>query len=135
MNNLSNNKFNFEDLFIFEMANNHQGSVEHGLSIISAMGDIVRRTGVKAAVKFQFRDLDSLIHPSYLNYTDNKHIKRFISTRLDKNAFKLLAEEVKNRGMLAISTPFDEASVDLIEDLGIDVVKIASSSANDWPLL
>ena len=28
----------FHDLFVFEMANNHQGSVEHGLRIIDAMG-------------------------------------------------------------------------------------------------
>ncbi len=30
----------FKDLFIFEMANNHQGSLEHGLRIIQAMADI-----------------------------------------------------------------------------------------------
>ena len=30
----------FEDLFIFEMANSHQGSVEHGKDIIHEMGKI-----------------------------------------------------------------------------------------------
>ena len=28
----------FENLFVFEMANNHQGSVDHGLKIIEKMG-------------------------------------------------------------------------------------------------
>lgn len=30
----------FENLFIFEMANNHQGSVQHGIDII--LGEVVR---------------------------------------------------------------------------------------------
>ncbi len=34
-----------------------------------------------------------------------------------------------------MSTPFDEKSVDLIEKFNIDIVKIASCSAKDWPLL
>ena len=38
----------FEDLFIFEMANNHQGSVEHGLRIIEAMAGIAKRRGIRA---------------------------------------------------------------------------------------
>ena len=32
-------------------------------------------------------------------------------------------------------TPFDEASVDLIVDMGFDLIKVASCSADDWPLL
>ena len=32
-------------------------------------------------------------------------------------------------------TPFDEASVDVIEKMNFDIVKVASCSANDWPLL
>ena len=34
-----------------------------------------------------------------------------------------------------MSTPFDEESVDMLDRLGVRVVKIASSSAKDWPLL
>ena len=48
----------FEDLFIFEMANSHQGSVEHGKEIIYEMGKIARRHNIKAAVKLQYRNLD-----------------------------------------------------------------------------
>ena len=40
----------FEDLFIFEMANSHQGSVEHGIDIVRAMGKIARKYNIKAAV-------------------------------------------------------------------------------------
>ena len=57
-------------LFVFEMANNHQGDVEHGLRIISEMGQIAGRHGIQAAVKLQYRDLDTFIHPDYLQRTD-----------------------------------------------------------------
>ena len=53
-------------LFVFEMANNHQGDVEHGARIISEMGQIAARHGVRAAVKLQYRDLDTFIHPDFV---------------------------------------------------------------------
>ena len=70
----------FEDLFIFEMANSHQGSVEHGIDIIKEMGKIARKNNIKAAVKLQYRDLDSFIHPDFKDRTDVNHIPRFMST-------------------------------------------------------
>jgi N-acetylneuraminate synthase len=38
-------------------------------------------------------------------------------------------------GFLTACTPFDEPSVDRIEAQGIDIVKVASCSFTDWPLL
>ena len=58
---MSSDKFDFEDLFIFEMANNHQGSVEHGLRIVREIADVSKKAGVRGAVKLQFRELDSFI--------------------------------------------------------------------------
>lgn len=135
MKNYNNEKFNFEGLIILEMANNHQGSVEHGKKIINAFAPAVSSAGVKAAIKFQFRDLDRLIHPDHKDVSTNKHIPRFLSTRLGKDDFALMADEARNLGMITMATPFDEKSVDMLEELGIDVIKVASSSATDWPLL
>ncbi len=128
-------QFNFNDLFIFEMANNHQGSLEHGLRIIATMADITGRTGVRGAVKLQFRDLDTFIHPEHRDSTTNKHIPRFLSTRLKEDEFDRLIKAIKQRGLVSIATPFDEASVDRLERLGVEVLKIGSCSAHDWPLL
>lgn len=128
-------KFDFNDLFIFEMANNHQGSVEHGLRIIREVADIARSFGIRAAVKLQFRDLDSFIHPNFRDTTDNKHIPRFLSTRLTKEQFKVLVDEMHAQGLISMCTPFDEISVDVIRELGIQVLKVASCSSQDWPLL
>ncbi|MDJ0847523.1 MAG: N-acetylneuraminate synthase family protein [Myxococcota bacterium] len=127
--------FDFQDLFILDMANNHQGSVEHGLGIIRSVADVVGKHGVRAALKFQFRQLDSFIHPSHQNGSELKYIQRFQSTRLEREQYQLLLDEVSARGLLAACTPFDEESVEIAVEMGFDVLKIASCSARDWPLL
>lgn len=127
--------FDFRDLFVLDLANNHQGDVEHGLRIIREHGEVVRRHGVRAAMKFQFRQLDSFVHPAHQKGSANKHIPRFLSTRLSEGDFGRLLQEVRAQGMVAACTPFDEESVDLIVRMGFDLLKIASCSATDWPLL
>jgi N-acetylneuraminate synthase len=117
------------------MANSHQGSVEHGIDIIKAISRIARKYNIKAAVKLQFRNLDTFIHPDYKERTDIKHIPRFMSTRLNYEEFSQLVDAIHEEGLIAISTPFDEDSVDWCMDQGIDIIKVASCSAMDWPLL
>ncbi len=128
-------KFDFTDLFTLEMANNHQGSVDHGLKIINEMAKVVHKHGVKACVKLQFRDMDTFIHPADKKKTDNKHVPRFLSTKLTRKDFKVLVDATRKAGLVTMATPFDEASVDLVKDLNVDILKIASCSAKDWPLL
>ena len=125
----------FNDLYIFEMANSHQGSVEHGIDIIKAMAKIARKYNIKAAVKLQFRNLDNFIHKDYKGRTDVKHIPRFESTRLTYEEFAQLVDAIHEEGLIAMSTPFDEDGVDWCMDMGVDIIKIASCSALDWPLL
>jgi len=122
-------------LFIFEMANNHMGSVEHGLNMIRAFAEIAEPFGFQFAFKFQFRDLDTFIHPDYTTRMDIKAVKRFSETRLSRDQFQQLKDCVGENGFISICTPFDEPSVDLIEDMGFDIIKIASCSFTDWPLL
>ena len=125
----------FQDLFIFEMANNHQGSLEHGLRIIEEMTAIAKKHGIRAGVKFQYRHLDTFIHPAYKDRDDVKHIPRFTSTRLTDEQFLTMVERVRQGGLLPIITPFDEASVDTCVEHDIPILKVASCSATDWPLL
>jgi N-acetylneuraminate synthase len=127
--------FDFRDMFILDLANNHQGSVEHGMKIIQSTAEIVKRHSVRAAIKFQFRQLDSFIHPSHQTGSELKYIQRFQSTRLDHAQFQTLLNEVWAQGLLAMCTPFDEESVHVAIDMGFNVLKVASCSAKDWPLL
>ena len=56
-----NKKFDFKDLLILDMANNHQGDVEHGLNIVRSFAKVVKDRNARAALKFQFRQLDNFI--------------------------------------------------------------------------
>ena len=127
--------FDFRDLFVLDLANNHQGDVEHGLRVIREHGAVVTSAGVRAAMKFQFRDLPEFVHPDDRKETTNKHVPRFLSTRLDWTDYAQMVAEARAQGMLTMCTPFDEASVAKIEELGFDIIKVASCSAADWPLL
>jgi len=125
----------FKHLFIFEMANNHMGDVEHGLRIIRSMREVAGGTDLQFAVKLQYRDLDTFIHPDHRTQSDFKYVQRFQSTRLSRENMKRLKDEIHAQGFLAICTPFDEPSVGLIEEHGFDVIKVGSCSFSDWPLL
>jgi N-acetylneuraminate synthase len=130
-----NKKFDFNDLFIFEIANNHQGVFDHGLRIIREMIGIARRTGVRGAIKLQFRDLETLVHPAHRKDSGDRFIRRFQSTKLRDEHYTEYIREIQQAGLLTMCTPFDEPSVQHIQKLGVEVLKVASSSSNDWPLL
>ena len=124
-------------LFIFEMANNHMGDTAHGVAIIRAMREACEGFGCDFdfAFKLQYRDLDTFIHSSYKGRDDVKYVKRFEETRLSREQFQTLVDAMRENGFRTVCTPFDEASVDLIEAQGIEVIKVASCSLTDWPLL
>jgi sialic acid synthase SpsE/D-lyxose ketol-isomerase len=129
------NNFDFNNLFVLDLANNHQGSVEHGLRIIKECGKVVRKHNIRAAIKFQFRQYDTFIHPDHVDGSDNIHIPRFLSTQLTREEWQILFAAVKDEGMLTMCTPFDNESVPVISAMDFDIIKVASCSAKDWPLL
>ena len=139
MNKIKNNFFeeisSSKPLFILEMANNHMGDVNHGLKIIREFAKVTKKYNFRFAFKFQFRDMNSFIHPDYKKRTDIKYVKRFLETNLSEEDFKKLKNELKKHHFISICTPFDEKSVDKIEELDFDIIKIASCSFTDWPLL
>ncbi len=125
-----------ERFFVLEMANNHMGDIQHGLQVIRTFGEVCRKyPQFSFAFKLQYRDLDTFIHPAAKGRDDIKYVKRFSETRLSRAEFDQLIAEMRNQGFLTMSTPFDEKSVDVIEDQNLDFIKIASCSFSDWPLL
>lgn len=138
MNEMTNRKLVdnslFEDLFVLEMANNHWGSVDRGKAIIETFGAVVRKHGVKAAIKMQFRDVENFIHPEFKG-DDERYIQKTEATKLSLADFAELTRCIIEQGCLPMATPFDEKSVGWCEALDYDVIKIASSDINDWSLL
>lgn len=125
----------FNDLFVFEMANNHQGSVDHGREIIRHLKNSAAGFPFRFAVKLQYRNLDTFIHPAFRDRQDIKYVKRFLDTELKPDQLLALKEAIDAAGFIPICTPFDEDSVDWIEQHGFQILKIASCSLTDWPLL
>jgi len=125
----------FEDLFVLEMANNHWGDVARGLKIITDFSRIVRFNNVRAAIKLQFRDVERFIHQDFRQRTDIRYIKKTLDTRLSKKDCATLLDAIRKSGCIPCATPFDESSVDLCVELGVPLLKLASSDINDWFLI
>jgi sialic acid synthase SpsE len=125
----------FDDLFVLEMANNHLGNVQRGLKIISAYAQVVRFNNVRAAIKLQIRDVDNFIHKDFRQRTDIRYIKKTVDTQMSLDDFAEPVRAVRQASCIPMATPFDEKSVDHCCDLGIPILKIASSDVNDWLLI
>lgn len=123
-------------LIILEMANNHMGDLSHGKSLISSLSNSVEefRNNFEFAIKYQFRDLDTFIHPSFKG-SDLKFVKRFEETVLSDSQWDELIGHGRDNDFSLIITPFDENSVARALSYNVDTIKVASCSLADWPLL
>ncbi len=117
------------------MANNHSGSILSAKKIIDQCAIVAKRFSIKGAVKLQYRNLKNFIHPKYIKSNENKHVKRFLDTELSIKDFNVLVKYIIKKGLIPISTPFDESSVDLCQKQDLSIIKVASCSMSDWPLL
>lgn len=125
----------FDDLFVLELANNHWGRVERGIKIIEDFAKIVRFNNVRAAIKLQFRDVDTFIHQDFKDRQDIRYIKKTMATKMDTKQYQLLVDAIRKNGCIPMATPFDEKSVDTCVKLGVEIMKVASSDINDWILI
>jgi N-acetylneuraminate synthase len=125
----------FDELFVLELANNHLGSLERGLKIISDFGAVVRANNIHAAIKLQFRDVDSFIHKEHRSRKDVRYIKKVAATHLTWDQLRMLVEATRAQGMVTMTTPFDEVSVDKAVEFGVELLKVASSDIRDKRLL
>jgi len=125
----------FENLFVLEMASNHQGKLDRALQIVREHSRVVRFNNVRAAIKLQFRDVESFVHKDFRAREDIRYVKRVLDTRMAKADYATLVEAIVKSGCLPLATPFDEKSVDWCVEFGLPIIKIASADSNDWMLL
>ncbi len=125
----------FENLFVLEAANNHWGDLARGKKIIQDFATVVRYNNIKAAIKFQFRDVDNFVHDDFKGNQDLRYIKKTEATKMTHDQYAELAAAVVRAGCIPMATPFDEVSVDLCVKLNFPIFKIASSDINDWSLI
>ena len=123
-------------LIVLEIANNHMGDRGHGQKLIERLGDVAEQYNsvFDFGLKFQFRDLNSFIHPDHKG-SSVKYVKRFEETQLSDEDWSSLFEAVKAAKFYLLATPFDELSVEKCVEQNVDYIKIASCSLADWPLI
>jgi sialic acid synthase SpsE len=128
---IKNNKL----LFIYDLANNHSGDVNKGLKIVEKIGACKEYPEFNHCFKFQYRQLDSLVHPDYKNRFDIKYVKRFSECKLEEDELLQIKKKIEDLGFLTAVTCFDNESVDIAEKHNFDIFKVASVSLTDWPLI
>ncbi len=125
----------FDDLFVLELASNHWGKLDRGLKIVNDYGRVVRDAGVRAAMKLQFRDVETFVHKDFRDGCDLRYVNKTLATRMPWSNYGFLIEAIRHAGMVTMATPFDEISVDKCVEFGLDIIKIASSDIQDWTLV
>lgn len=120
---------------VAEIGINHDGSVSQAERLIDAAAE----AGADA-VKFQSYRVDRLLIPSrdrYAQQVDGTesayHMLRRCELSWDDQ--ERLKKHADGRGVLFLSTPFDEESADFLDSIGVPVFKIASADITHVPLL
>ena len=93
----------------------------------------MRYSNVRAAIKLQFRDVDSFVHKDFRDRKDIRYVKKTMETRLSQGGLRASwskrSGETTAFGWRHRST---RRSVDLCQELGIEIIKVASSDITDW---
>ncbi len=128
-----------EPVFIIAEAGiNHNGDVNLAKLLI----DEAARVGADA-VKFQTFHADNIVSriaakADYQKSTtspDESQYDMIKKLELPNEAFHELSDYAKKRNILFLSTPFDEESVDLLEQIGVPAYKISSGEITNYALL
>jgi N,N'-diacetyllegionaminate synthase len=120
---------------IAEIGINHGGDVHQAEKLIDAAAE----AGADA-VKFQSFRADRLLIPSRERYAQQvegsesayQMLRRCELGWAEQEQLKRHADQ---RGVIFLSTPFDEESVDFLDSLGVPIFKIASADITHVPLL
>lgn len=123
---------------IAEAGVNHNGSLDLAFQMISA----AKKAGADA-VKFQSFKADHLVSSSapkapYQERTAPETASQYEMIRrleLDEDAHKALQKRCAQEEIVFLSTPFDEASADLLDRLSVPLFKIPSGEITNKPLL
>ncbi len=119
--------------FVAEAGLNHGGSKEKAMAMVRA----AKWAGADA-IKFQTFKAERLNSKTRAQLTHTKDVDLqdlFKKLELDFDAFRVIHSEANRIGIEFLSTPFDEESVDFLEELGVGAFKIASGDITHSPLV
>lgn len=123
---------------IAEAGVNHNGSIELAKKLI----DVAVQAGVDA-VKFQTFKTENLVSKNaqkadYQKETTGSNESQFDMIKkleLDINTHHELIKYCNSKNIMFLSTPFDHDSIDLLNNLGLEIFKIPSGEITNLPYL
>lgn len=125
---------------VAEMSGNHNGDLGRALSIVDAIAD----SGAQA-VKLQTYTADTItldvdtpafqVSEGHDLWGGRNLYQLYNEAHTPWEWHAPIFERARERGLVAFSSPFDDTAVDLLEDLGAPVYKIASLEIGDIALL
>ncbi len=123
---------------IAEAGVNHNGSIKLAKKLI----DVAYEAKVDA-VKFQTFKTENLVSKNaqkadYQKETTSKEESQFDMIKkleLDVNTHNELISYCNSKNIMFLSTPFDNDSIDLLDDLGLKIFKIPSGEITNLPYL
>lgn len=123
---------------IAEAGVNHNGSVELAKKLI----DVAAKSGADA-VKFQTFKTQNLVSKdakkaAYQKETTDAQESQYEMIKkleLDADTHRQLIDYCKTKEIMFLSTPFDLDSVDLLNELGLEIFKIPSGEITNLPYL
>ena len=131
---------NEKPFIIAEMSGNHNQSLDRALAIVEeaakAGADAIKlQTYTPDTMTIDFEGgLFSINDKDSLWYGKNLYeLYGLAQTPWDWH--KPIFDKARELGLIPFSTPFDDSSVDFLEELGVSAYKIASFENTDWPLL
>jgi sialic acid synthase len=130
-------ELNDESLVIAEVGQNHQGELDLAREYIK----IFAMAGANV-VKFQTRNNKYLFSQEAYeapyeseNAFDDVYGLHREKLELKPEWLPILKEDCEKYGVKFMSTPFDEPSLDLIDQIGVDIIKIASFDLGNLPFI
>ena len=123
---------------IAEAGVNHNGSLELAKKMIDAAVD----AGADA-VKFQTFKAEKVVsryapkaeYQKKTTTADESQLEMVKKLELDAATHQTLIDYCKNKNIRFLSTPFDLGSIDLLNELGLDIFKIPSGEITNLPYL
>jgi len=123
---------------IAEACVNHNGSLERAIQMV----DVAAGAGADA-IKVQTFKAERVIartapkadYQKTATGSEESQLEMVKKLELDEHAHTALINHCKEKGIVFLSTPFDLESIDLLNNLGLEIFKIPSGEITNLPYL
>lgn len=125
---------------IAEMSGNHNGSLDRALQLVDAAADagadaVKIQTYTADTMTLNIAEREFLITDEGSLWNNRNLYDLYQEAHTPWDWHSAIFERARSRGIIPFSSPFDATAVDFLEELNVDIYKIASFENVDLPLI